>query len=77
MPHFFFKTRAESENPGRWTHDKAKGVTERHKGKLKNVWHDDPDNPQVAYMLIEDGDLDGMKQDLHAYEVTVLHTPRS
>ena len=44
-----------------------------HKGTLEHLWHDDPSDPQVAYMLIRDGDPEGLKQDLHAHEVIALY----
>jgi hypothetical protein len=76
MPHFFLKMNAVSSNPGRWTHERVRAVSNRHHGKLQHLWHDDPDNPKVAYVLIEDGDLDGLTKDLQVLEVVTLHTPR-
>jgi hypothetical protein len=76
MPHFFIRTNAMSPNPGPWTHEKAKAVCDRHHGKLVHLWHDDPESPGVAYMLVEEGNLDGLTKDLHAHEVLTLHNPR-
>jgi hypothetical protein len=76
MPHFFFKLSADSPNPGRWTRERVKAVSDRHRGKLSHVWYDDPDSPTVAYVLIEDGDRDGLEADLAAHEVLTLHEVR-
>lgn len=73
MPHFFIKTNPSSPNPGPWTHARAKEVAERHRGKLEHLWHDDPSNPQAAYILVEDGDREGLAKDFHAHEVLTLH----
>ena len=31
------------------------------------------DNPSHAYVLLKDGDVDGLLADLHGHEVTVLY----
>lgn len=73
MPHFFIKTNVDSPNPGRWTHGRAQEICARHHGRLENVWYDDANAPQTAYVLVENGDLDGLSTDFHATEVTTLH----
>ena len=73
MPHFFITTNALTPNPGRLTRQRASEVCSRHHGKLAHFWHDDPANPQTAYILVEDGDLDGLLQDLHAHHIVTLH----
>jgi hypothetical protein len=76
MPHFFFKMDAVSSNPGRWTRGRVRAVSSRHHGKLQHLWHDDPDDPKVAYVLIEDGDLEGLSRELNPHEVVTLHEAR-
>jgi hypothetical protein len=73
MPHFFIRTAPTSPNPGRWTHEHARDVCARHHGTLEHVWVDDPDDPQVAWILVKDGDRDGLAGDFHALDVVTLH----
>jgi hypothetical protein len=43
-----------------------------HKGEFENLWYDGVDNPTYAYVLVKDGDLDGILRDLHGLEVIRL-----
>ena len=69
MPHNFVKITAMTPNPGRWTRARRKTTCERHHGTLEYLWFDEPKNPTYAYVLVKDGDLNGLLQDLHALEV--------
>lgn len=73
MPHNFIKLNATTPNPGRWTRARADEIVKRHHGTLEYLWFDDPDEPTHAFVLVKDGDVDGLIQDLHAHEVRQLH----
>ena len=73
MPHYFIKTGPSTPNPGRWTRARVDDVCKRHHGSLEYLWFDDQTDPDNAYVLVKDGDVDGLLQDLHGHEVTVLH----
>lgn len=73
MPHYFIQTNPTTPNPGRWTRARVDEVAKRHHGTLEYLWFDDPDDPSHAYVLVKDGDIDGLLADLHGHEVTLLH----
>jgi hypothetical protein len=73
MPHFFIISDATTPNPGRWTRERAAEVVHSHHGTLEHLWFDDLSNPQKAYFLVKDGDLDGLSTGLHAHEITTLY----
>ena len=72
MPHNFVKINAMSPNPGLRTRENVEPICKTHHGKFENLWYDGAQNPTYAYLLVKDGDLDGILRDLHALEVTVL-----
>ena len=73
MPHFFIKVSPSSPNPGRLVRSRVEAVCRRHNAKLEHYWHDDPANPSVGYILVEEGDLAGLSADLDVHEVVTLH----
>jgi hypothetical protein len=73
MPHFFITMGVSSPNPGRWTRAQVEEVCGQHHGKLENFWHDDRANPTTAYLLVENGDLDALSEELHARHIVTLH----
>jgi hypothetical protein len=73
VPHNFIRIQANTPNPGRWTRDHVKQVCDKHHGKFEYLWFDDQDNPTTGYVLVKDGDVDGLVADLKAHEVIQLH----
>jgi hypothetical protein len=73
MPHNFIKIPPATPNPGRWTRSRVEEIVKHHHGKLEYLWFDDPSAPTHAYVLVKDGDIDGLMTDLHGAEVRVLH----
>ena len=73
MPHNFVKTPPGPPNPGRWSRGRVDEIVKRHHGTLVGLFFDDPTNPTHAYVLVKDGNVDGLMADLHGHEVQVLH----
>lgn len=73
MPHNFMKISPTTPNPGRRTKADVKKICEDHHGTFEYLWFDDPSSPTQAYVLVKDGDLDGMVHDLGAEEVIELY----
>jgi phenolic acid decarboxylase len=72
MPHNFIRMSPESPNPGRWTREQVKSVCERHEGTLEHVWHEPGKTPKAAYVLVKDGDVQGMLEEFNAEYVIRL-----
>ena len=72
MPHNFIRINAVTPNPGRRTRQQVEPICARHHGKFEYLWFDDESDPTYAYVLVKDGDVDGMMQDLHGQEVIRL-----
>ena len=72
MPHNFLKITAVSPNPGRRHRANVEPICRKHHGQFEYLWFDDDQNPTYAYVLVKDGDVDGMMQDLHGQEVIRL-----
>jgi hypothetical protein len=72
MPHNFIRTAPSTPNPGRWTRGRVEAIATHHHGVLEHLWFDDPDNPTAAFMLIRDGDVDGLMTGLHGETLTRL-----
>lgn len=73
MPHNFMKISPDTPNPGRRTRASVKEICEKHHGTFEYLWFDEPDSPNEAYVLVKDGDLDGIVRDLQAREVITLY----
>jgi hypothetical protein len=76
VPHNFIITGPRTPNPGRWTRAAVEEIARRHNGTLEYLWFDDLEKPTRAYVLVRDGDADGLMRDLHGHEVTRLHEER-
>jgi hypothetical protein len=76
MPHYFIKLSPTTPNPGPLTRDHVAEVCRRHNAMLEHYWHDDPVNPAVGYILVEEGDIDGLSAEVAAHEVLTLHRVR-
>jgi hypothetical protein len=74
MPHYFIKLSATTPNPAPLKRERVAEACQRHNGKLEYYWHDDPVNPVVGYVLVEEGDIDGLSAELAAHEVVTLHS---
>jgi hypothetical protein len=72
VPHNFVKINAITGNPGRRTCADVASVCERHGGTFERLWFDDCDDPSYAYVLVKDGNLDGILDALHGREVLRL-----
>jgi hypothetical protein len=72
VPHNFVKINAMSPNPGLRTRENVEPIIEKHHGKFENLWFDGAKSPTYAYVLVKDGDLDGILHDLHGLEVIRL-----
>ena len=72
MPHNFMRINAVTPNPGRRRREDVESICKRHHGQLENLWFDDQADPSYAYVLVKDGDVDGMLQDLHGQELLRL-----
>lgn len=73
MPHYFIKLNATTPNPGPLKRDRVAEVCRRHNAKLEHYWHDDPADPVVGYVLVEEGDINELSAELAAHEVVTLH----
>jgi hypothetical protein len=73
VPHNFIKTAPKTPNPGPWTHARVDEIAKRHHGTLVHLWFDDPHEPTAAYVLIKDGDLDGLMSDLNGQVLIRLY----
>lgn len=72
MPHNFVKINVTSPNPGRRTRANVDPICRKHHATLEYLWFDDDEDPTFAYVLVKDGDIDGIMQDLHAHQVVRL-----
>ena len=72
MPHNFVKVNVISPNPGRRTRANVEPIVHKHHGTLEYLWFDDDEDPTYAYVLVKDGDIDGIMQDLHGHQVVRL-----
>jgi hypothetical protein len=72
VPHNFVKINALSPNPGLRTRDNVEPICKAHHGQFENLWYDNVKSPIYAYVLVKDGDLDGILHDLHGLEVIRL-----
>ena len=72
MPHNFIRINATTPNPGRRKRKDVDSVCVKHHGKLEHLWFDDASNPSYAYVLVRDGDVVGLMQDLGGQEVVRL-----
>jgi hypothetical protein len=72
VPHNFVKINAVTSNPGRRTCAEVASACERHGGTFERLWFDDPDDPTFAYVLVKDGNLDGILDALRGREVLRL-----
>lgn len=72
VPHNFIRINAMAPNPGRRTREEVEPICARHHGKFEHLWFDDDRQPNFAYVLVQDGDVDGMLQDLHGHSIIRL-----
>jgi hypothetical protein len=72
VPHNFIKINATTPNPGRRRREDIERVVTDEGGVLDNVWFDDNQAPNHAYVLVKDGDVDGMIAKLHGHSVVRL-----
>jgi hypothetical protein len=72
VPHNFIKIDAVTPNPGLRTQADVAKICKKNDGKFKDLWFDDEDNPTFAYVLVENGKLDGILKGLHGHEVIRL-----
>ena len=72
MPHNFIKINATTPNPGRRKRDDVERIVVEEGGVLDNLWFDDKDAPNHAYVLVKDGDIDGMIAKLNGHQVIRL-----
>lgn len=72
MPHNFIKVNAVTPNPGLRKRADVEEICKQHNGTFEALWFDDEDNPTFAYVLVKDGDLEGILDGLHAHEVIRL-----
>ncbi len=77
MPHNFLKINAVTPNPGRRTRGQVDAICRKHRGSFEYLWFDDDANPTFAYVLVKDGDVDGLMQDLHGEQVIRLFEAKS
>ncbi len=77
MPHNFVRINAKTPNPGRRTRAEVEPVCKKHHGAFEYLWFDDDQNPTYAYVLVKDGDVDGIMQDLHGQQVIRLYEATS
>jgi hypothetical protein len=73
VPHYFVQMAATTPNPGRWTRARIEEIVGRHHGIVEHLWFDDAADPSRAYVLVQDGDVDGFMVDLRGHEVTHLY----
>ena len=75
VPHNFIKSNATSPNPGQWSVQKVTEIAQKHHGHFEHLWFDAPpdQNPSTAFIVIEDGDVDGLMNDLHGHELVQLY----
>ena len=72
MPHNFIRVSADTPNPGRRKKHDVAAVCAKHHGEFVHLWFDDQDSPTYAYVLVKDGDVDGMMTDLGGQELIRL-----
>jgi hypothetical protein len=72
MPHNWIRTSPTTPNPGLRRRGDVAAVCARHHGQFLHLWFDNEDNPTAAYVLVKDGDVDGMMTDLQGEELIRL-----
>jgi hypothetical protein len=72
VPHNFIKINAVTPNPGLRRSADVEKLCKKNQGTFENLWFDDEDKPTYAYVLVKDGDVEGMLDDLHGHEVIRL-----
>ena len=72
MPHNFLRISAETPNPGRRKREHVQQACEKHDAKLEYLWFDDEAAPSYAYVLVKDGDVDKLAQELQGQQVIRL-----
>lgn len=72
MPHNFIRISVDTPNPGRRRRRDVEAVCAKHNGSFEYLWFDHDSSPKYAYVLVEDGDVDGIARDLHGQQVITL-----
>jgi hypothetical protein len=72
VPHNFIKINATTPNPGRRRREDVEQIVTEEGGVLDNLWFDDKQTPAHAYVLVKDGDIDGMIAKLNGHQVIRL-----
>ena len=72
MPHNFIKINATTPNPGLRTRADVERIVAEHHGELDGFWFDDRHAPRSAWVLVRDGDVDGLMADLHGHQLIRL-----
>jgi hypothetical protein len=68
MPFHWFSLDPVSPNPGRWHRGRIAELCRAHGARLEGFWVDREHDARTAYVLVEDGDADGLEAALHASE---------
>jgi hypothetical protein len=75
VPHNFIKINATTPNPGLRRREDVEEIVRRHHGELVDLWFDDRKNPAHSWVMIANGDVDGMMNDLHGHQLIRLWLP--
>lgn len=75
MPHNFIKINATTPNPGLRREEDVGEIVRRHHGELVGLWFDDRKGPQHSWVMVRDGNVDGLMIDLHGHQLIQLWLP--
>jgi hypothetical protein len=64
VPHNFIRISANTPNPGLRKPDDVKRICNKHAGTFQCLLFDADTRPQSAYVLVKDGDVDGILAEL-------------
>jgi len=75
VPHNFIKIPAVTPNPGLRRPEDVQKIVEYHHGRFVGLWFDDRKNPTHSWVMAENGNVDGMMNDLHGHQLIQLWLP--
>jgi hypothetical protein len=75
VPHNFIRISADTSNPGRRKEKDVKAVCEKHQGTFGCLLFDSDTNPEFAYVLVKNGNLNKILAELDGTQVETYFDP--
>jgi hypothetical protein len=75
VPHNFIRISADTPNPGRRRENDVKAICEKHQGTLGCLLFDSDTNPEFAYVLVKNGNLNKILAALDGTKIETYFDP--